>query len=193
MTSKQQKKIQKKKAREQENRKKLLYRRGVATAKRQAEMAEFRAEVAANKAMRKEIRQQERFDAYAQDFAENLSKLPPDVRNKILHNMQVLKALEEEYEKEQAARKKSNEQLESSGHTTLSEKMKALHEELARQQGLMEHGQCQHAGCTCEEEHEHGLPEGVVTELVEPGVAPSKAKTSFMDQVNEVMGNLVTG
>jgi hypothetical protein len=45
---------------------------------------------------------------------------------KLEKNMQVLKALEEEYIREKEAKKQLNEELEAEGHTTLKEKMKAL-------------------------------------------------------------------
>lgn len=52
---------------------------------------------------------------------------------KIEKNMQILKALEEEYLKEKELKKQLNEELESEGHVTFQEKMKAL-EEKARSQ-----------------------------------------------------------
>lgn len=45
---------------------------------------------------------------------------------KIERNMEVLKALEEEYIKEKEQKKQLNEQLESEGHVTLQEKLNAL-------------------------------------------------------------------
>ena len=45
---------------------------------------------------------------------------------KLEKNMQVLKALEEEYIKEKEAKKQLNEELEAEGYSTLKEKMKAL-------------------------------------------------------------------
>jgi len=45
---------------------------------------------------------------------------------KIERNMEVLKALEEEYVREKEQKKQLNEQLESEGHVTLQEKLNAL-------------------------------------------------------------------
>lgn len=47
---------------------------------------------------------------------------------KLERNMQILKALEEEYVKEAEERKKLNEGLEAEGHVTLQDKVKALEE-----------------------------------------------------------------
>jgi hypothetical protein len=47
---------------------------------------------------------------------------------KLEKNMQILKALEEEYLREQEVKKQINQQLEAEGHMTLQEKMKALEE-----------------------------------------------------------------
>lgn len=53
------------------------------------------------------------------------------VKERLERNMQVLKALEEEYEAEQGRRKEMNQDLESRGHETLKEKLGAM-EEVAR-------------------------------------------------------------
>lgn len=42
-------------------------------------------------------------------------------------NLEILKALEQEYDKEQQVRNSINETLESEGHLTMAEKMDALH------------------------------------------------------------------
>ena len=47
-------------------------------------------------------------------------------RDKLERNMQILKALEEEYEKDKDAKKALNDQLESEGHVTLQDKLNAL-------------------------------------------------------------------
>jgi hypothetical protein len=48
------------------------------------------------------------------------------VRERLEKNMQILKALEEEYEAEQNRKKEFNSELESMGHETLKEKLNAL-------------------------------------------------------------------
>lgn len=52
-----------------------------------------------------------------------------EIRSKLEHNMEILKALEEEMEKEEAARKGTNERLEEEGVVTLEDKMKAIHDQ----------------------------------------------------------------
>lgn len=47
-------------------------------------------------------------------------------REKLERNMQILKALEEEYEKEKDAKRALNDKLEAEGHTTLKDKLSAL-------------------------------------------------------------------
>lgn len=56
------------------------------------------------------------------------------IKDKIKHNLKVLKALEKEYDLEQAAKKKVNADLEEKGLLTLEEKMKYLSELAAEQQ-----------------------------------------------------------
>lgn len=48
------------------------------------------------------------------------------VRERLEKNMQILKALEDEYEAEQNRKKEFNSELESMGHETLKEKLNAL-------------------------------------------------------------------
>lgn len=54
----------------------------------------------------------------------------------LLKNLQLLEALEAEYEEEQLRRAEVNENLEAEGHTTVKEKMEALHEKALEQQGV---------------------------------------------------------
>jgi hypothetical protein len=55
-----------------------------------------------------------------------------NVKERLERNMQILKALEEEYEAEQGRRKEINLDLESQGHDSLKEKLAAI-ESLARE------------------------------------------------------------
>jgi hypothetical protein len=48
------------------------------------------------------------------------------VRQQLEHNMEILKALEEEYESEVLARSELNDGLEAEGHETLHEKLDAI-------------------------------------------------------------------
>lgn len=50
------------------------------------------------------------------------------VADKLQKNLEILKALESEFDREQSIRKELNEKLEGEGYTTMKEKMAALHE-----------------------------------------------------------------
>lgn len=54
------------------------------------------------------------------------------VKERLERNAQILKALEEEYESEQAKRREINRDLESQGHETLKDKLNAM-ESVARE------------------------------------------------------------
>ena len=60
------------------------------------------------------------------------------VVDKLKNNLEVLEALEREYEAEQAARAEVNEKLESEGHKTMREKMDALHKKALEMTGKAE-------------------------------------------------------
>ena len=49
-----------------------------------------------------------------------------EIRARLEHNLEILKALEEEYDKEMASKAQTNEELEGKGYETLKEKMDAL-------------------------------------------------------------------
>jgi hypothetical protein len=53
------------------------------------------------------------------------------VKERLERNMQILKALEEEYESEQSKKNEINQSLESQGHETLKDKLNAI-EDIAR-------------------------------------------------------------
>ena len=57
------------------------------------------------------------------------------VSERLHHNMEILKALEEEYERDATKRRELNERLESEGHITLKDKVNAL-ETSAREASL---------------------------------------------------------
>jgi hypothetical protein len=50
------------------------------------------------------------------------------IAEKLQKNLEILKALEAEYDREQAVRTELNEKLEDEGYKTMKEKMAALHE-----------------------------------------------------------------
>ncbi len=52
------------------------------------------------------------------------------IRDQLLQNQQILKALEEEYEKEQSNRQNLNSNLEDQGHGNLQDKLNAMHKQV---------------------------------------------------------------
>lgn len=48
------------------------------------------------------------------------------ISDRLQHNMEILKALEDEYERDMAKKQEINERLEAEGHLTLKDKMNAL-------------------------------------------------------------------
>lgn len=48
------------------------------------------------------------------------------IEDRLQRNMEILKALEEEYERDMAQKKEINDRLEAEGHLTLKDKMNAL-------------------------------------------------------------------
>jgi hypothetical protein len=60
------------------------------------------------------------------------------VSEKLKRNLEVLEALEKEYEAEQAARAEINTKLEAEGHKTMREKMDALHQKALAMTGKAE-------------------------------------------------------
>ena len=49
------------------------------------------------------------------------------IKEQLLKNQEILKALEEQYNQEQDARKQINENLESEGNMSLQDKLSAMH------------------------------------------------------------------
>jgi hypothetical protein len=60
------------------------------------------------------------------------------VSDKLKQNLEILEALEREYEAEQFARVEMNDKLESEGHKTMREKMDALHQKALAMTGKAE-------------------------------------------------------
>ena len=128
--SKERQKMQKKKLREKEVRKKVLEQR-----------EELRKERKLMKAEEKKER-----DLYILEHG----KLPPALpgnpalaaiaeaqrsqkaADKIAKNLELLKKLQEEFEQEQSTRERLNQNLENEGHISLKEKMEALAEKTSK-------------------------------------------------------------
>ena len=121
MKNREQKKQQKQKARRKETEVKLRQRREARRSLAKEEREELRAQRKFEKEQ-KEIMQWE--DAMEKAY----SNLPLETRKKLEHNIEILKALEEEHERETAAKRELNERLESEGHITPEDKLGALQE-----------------------------------------------------------------
>lgn len=80
------------------------------------------------------------------------------VSDKLKKNLEVLEALEKEYEAEQAARAEMNTKLEAEGHKTMREKMDALHQKALAMTGKAE----ELAQATAEYAEQHNEEEFVV-------------------------------
>jgi hypothetical protein len=119
MASKAQKKMNKQKAREKESKKKVLLRREHLRAK----VREEREEKRQDKRIKKLQEDMGELDIWADDVYKNVSE---DSLRQLEHNAKLLKALEEESEKESAEKEVCNEDLEKKGHKTLNEKLQHL-------------------------------------------------------------------
>lgn len=101
------------------------------------------------------------------------------VSDKLKQNLEILEALEREYEAEQAARAEMNDKLESEGHKTMREKMDALHQKALAMTGKAE------ALAQAEKEYaaQHSSAESVGHQnieeeiVVEPTVSTSSEET----------------
>lgn len=116
MTNREQRKLQKRKAKEKEDYQKLLLQREKRTKERQV-LAKEKKEL---EAIRKDKLQQQRLEAWAEAVAEKLS---PEATRQIEHNIEILKALEQEYQAELDAKRALNEGLESEGAISIEEKL----------------------------------------------------------------------
>jgi hypothetical protein len=119
MTSKEQRKLQKRKAREKSNRQQVLVRRELL----RAPAREAREEMRREKRLKKLQRDLEHFDQVMGD--RELLEASDDTLSQLEKNILILKALEEEYNREVEQKAKINQQLENEGYYTLEEKMEA--------------------------------------------------------------------
>lgn len=119
--------------------------------KKKAREERGRARVAARRHKLQEIKREERRSAAAdkkfRDRQKPFVKDPEKRRameeaekaraeEKIRRNMEILKALEEEYNRDVAAKKSVNDALEADGHVTLREKFDALESRAREANGL---------------------------------------------------------
>ena len=118
--------------------------------KKKAREQKGRARVESRRHKMNEIKRQERRStSIERKFRDKVAPIVNDPEKKALldeadkkkvserlhHNMEILKALEEEYERDATKRRELNERLESEGHITLKDKVNAL-ETSAREASL---------------------------------------------------------
>ena len=127
MTSKEQRKLKKKKTREKEAKKKVLVRREQLRAPAREERADRRLE----KKHDEFIKELDSFQFYTE---EQLAALDEDTLTQLEKNCKVLRGLELEHEKEVGDKKNLNLKLEEQGYSTLQEKLKAVSEEQIKKQ-----------------------------------------------------------
>ena len=111
-------KVRKKKAKERATKAQLRYKRDI-KAKEKKRERDIDADVKANR---------DKITPYVSPEKEKLRK-----QQQLENNLQLLKALEEEYKKEQTARKELNDRLEAQGAHTLKEKIDVLGKEANKQ------------------------------------------------------------
>jgi uncharacterized membrane-anchored protein YjiN (DUF445 family) len=73
----------------------------------------------------------------------SVSSKDEKIREQLLKNQQILKALEAEYNKEQQTRDGINTNLEGEGHESLQDKLAAMHKKAVESQGLDKEGDAQ--------------------------------------------------
>lgn len=119
MTSKQQKKIKKRKDRQREIHKKSLLKKE----KSLIPLRHAKEDMLREKRIVKVQRDLERFNQVMTE--RELSELNDKKLSQLEKNIQILKALEEEYDRELAQKQKLNDDLENNGYYTLEEKLNA--------------------------------------------------------------------
>lgn len=101
-----------------------------------------------------------------------------NVEERLKRNLSILEALEAEYDQEQEVRTKVNEKLEAEGHTTIKDKLNAMHKKAKEIQDIMSGVSKAGQGATPAEltDAEIGLAGQVSDKLKEIGLAESGSK-----------------
>lgn len=120
MVSKQQKEMKKKKKRAEDSHRKVVLKREKLRAQAKAEKEEWRQE-------KRIIRLQRDLDRFETGIGVPIEGLPEDTMKQLEHNVEILRALEQEHAKETAEKQQLNEELEKEGHKTMKDKLQALH------------------------------------------------------------------
>lgn len=131
----QKRKEKKKKDREREAKAKVLIRRESLRKLRKADAEQQKREREANDIVHGKTMP---IITNPQKLAERENYQANIVSEKLKRNLEILEALEREYEAEQAARSEMNEKLETEGHKTMREKMDALHKKALNLTGKSE-------------------------------------------------------
>lgn len=125
----------KKKDRERSTRTKVLAKRDAIRKERKLVLLERQREQEAHEIVHGKLKPIIKDpEVLAQREAVNMQK----VSDKLEQNLKILEALEQEYEAEQAVRSEINSKLEEEGHTTIREKMDALHKKALAMTGKAE-------------------------------------------------------
>lgn len=127
MTSKEQRKLQKRKLREKETRQQLLIRRE----KLRAPAREAREDMLREKRIKKLQKDLQHFDQVMQE--RELAVASDNTLSQLEKNIEILKMLEAEHNREMTQKAALNQELEEKGYFTLEEKMKAAQELLAKE------------------------------------------------------------
>lgn len=139
MSSKKQKE-RKKKKREEIARNRVLKRRESLRKQRKQAMEEKQKETLAEENAFGKMKPFVKNDASV--LNETITQAKEDrqeeIKAKLEHNLKILEALEEEYDKESEARKELNQKLENEGYKTIKEKMDALHKKALELEGVAE-------------------------------------------------------
>lgn len=121
------KKVQKQKQREKEVKRKLELQR-------EARLAPIREERKLIKRIKKITKLKRQLDGFDAPVSDDIYNLDDKSLSQIERNVQILKALEQEYETAEKEREEINQDLESKGLFTLEDKLNHLHQNLAKEQ-----------------------------------------------------------
>ena len=131
MTSREQRKLKKKKTKERDAKKRVLARREALRAPAREEKAEAKRQKRQDKFMKDVASLDNNFQFFTE---EQLANLDEATLHQLEKNCKVLRGLEDEYMKEAEAKLQLNEELEDEGHFPLQEKLKAMSDKTITQQ-----------------------------------------------------------
>lgn len=135
--NKEQRKLKKRKVKEEQNKKNLLFKRKISQQLKKAESQNFLKNRAEEKYENKkdaqhlrEIKEQEtlrsKIDSAYESYKKVENELTDEQKSQVLTNISYLETVLEEYEKNKESRIKINEELESKGAFTIEEKLNTV-------------------------------------------------------------------